>query len=232
MRVAALVSGGKDSMLAAHKVAEEHEIVTLIGVVPERDDSYMFHTVNLHMLDAIAECMQLPLLKLRVSGREEVEVDELAKQLEMIEVDAICVGGLESEYQRRRFRKICEMLGVEMLTPLWRMDAENVMREVAEKFDAIIVSVSAMGLDESFLGRRIDEECIEDLKRIQRKYGIHLAGEGGEFETLVLDAPLYKSRILIEKARKIWKGSWGYLHIERFRMVDKVEKVEKSISKI
>ena len=101
------------------------------------------------------------------------------------------------------------------------------MYEVAEKFEAIIVSVAARGLDESFLGRRIGERCIEDLKKVREKYMIHLAGEGGEYETLVLDAPLYFERIVIEAARKVWKGSWGYMIIDEFR---RVEKVEKSLS--
>ena len=228
MRIAALISGGKDSMLAAHKAAEQHDLCMLIGVVPDRDDSYMFHTVNLHMLDVIAECMRLPLKKVRVSGEEEKEVDELVEQLKDLDVDGICIGGLESEYQRKRFEKVCKSLGLKMLAPLWKADVEKLMKEVAEKFEAIIVSVAAMGLDETFLGRRIDEKCIEDLKKLREKYGIHLAGEGGEYETLVLDAPLYKERIVIERAERVWMGNWGYLRIDKFR---RMQKLEKCVSK-
>ena len=221
MRVAALISGGKDSMLAAHKIAEEHELCLLIGVIPAKQDSYMFHSVNLHMIDAIAKCMDLPLVKAKVSGIEEIEVDELYHELKGLEVDGICIGGLESEYQRKRFLKVCKKLGLEMLSPLWKVDSDIIMKEVSEKFDSIIVSVSAMGLDESFLGRRIDEKCIEDLKKVREKFGIHLAGEGGEYETLVLDAPLFKKRIEILNADKVWMKTWGFLKINHYEIVDK-----------
>ncbi len=221
MNVAALISGGKDSLLALHKVAEKHEVVSLVGIFPKNADSYMFHSVNLHMLDVVAESMGLPLKKLHVSGEEEKEVEELAEQIEEVDADALCIGGIESNYQKRRFEKVCRKAGMKLIAPLWKVNPEKLMYEVAEKFEAVIVSVSAMGLDESFLGRRIDESCVEDLKRLNKKYGVHLAGEGGEFETFVLDAPLYKFRIKIDSMRKFWDGMRGYCLIESFSKISK-----------
>ncbi len=224
MRVAALISGGKDSMLAAHKVAEEHELAMLITAVPAREDSYMFHTANLHVVDAIAEAMKLPLIKVEVSGVEEREVEEFAEKLSGLDVDAICVGAVESVYQKRRIERVCEEIGVKLLAPLWRVDPELILREVAEKFEAIIVSVSAEGLDESFLGRRIDAELIEELKKVRERYAIHLAGEGGEYETLVLDAPLYAKRIVIEDYEVVRDGMVGRLVVRRFGLCSKNSK--------
>ncbi|MBO8180082.1 MAG: TIGR00289 family protein [Archaeoglobus sp.] len=221
MKVAALISGGKDSILALHKVAEKHELVSLVGVFPRNADSYMFHSVNLHMLDVVAESIGLPLKKLYVSGEEEKEVDELAEQVGEIDAEALCIGGIESNYQKKRFERVCREAGMELIAPLWKMDPERLMREVAEKFEAVIVSVSAMGLDESFLGRRIDENCIEDLKKLNKKYGVHLAGEGGEFETLVLDTPLYRFRIKIDGMKKFWDGVRGYCLIESYSKISK-----------
>ncbi len=221
MRVVALISGGKDSMLAAHEVAEEHDLVGILGIIPARSDSYMFHSVNLHMLDVIATCMNLPITKIEVSGEEEVEVDELAERLAGIDADAICIGGIESEYQKRRFEKVCKRAGLRMLAPLWKRDVEELMEKVVSSFDTIIVSVSAMGLDESFLCRKIDKKCLEDLKELNRKYKIHLAGEGGEYETLVLDAPLYRRKIVVKSVEKHWDGVRGYCRVTRFTTVAK-----------
>jgi predicted ATP pyrophosphatase (TIGR00289 family) len=221
MRVAALISGGKDSMLAAHEIAESHELITLIGVIPERDDSYMFHTVNLHMLDAVAECMDLPMIKIRVSGEEEREVDELISSLKELDVDAVCVGGIESQYQKNRFERVCKRLGLKLIAPLWKVDPEELMSKVISNFEVIIVGVFAMGLDETFLGRKIDGQCLIDLKEIKRKYKIHIAGEGGEYETLVLDAPLYKKKIEIISAEKVYSGMSGYLRIKEYSLVKK-----------
>lgn len=198
MRLAALISGGKDSILAMHKAAEENEIVCLVSVFPNNPDSFMFHTINVHLTDTIALAMGKPIYKVFVSGEEEKEVEELERQLSLLKIDGIVIGGIRSEYQRKRFKKIADDLGIELVAPLWNSDERKILEEVKEKFDAIIVKVSAYGMDESFLGRRIDDKLIEELIKLNERYGVNLAGEGGEFETLVLNAPLYRKKIVIK----------------------------------
>ncbi len=200
MKIGAFISGGKDSMLALHKASIEHEVVCIISVIAENRDSFMFHTVNNSIVDVIAECIKIPLFKIFTSGEKEKEVEDVINSLKVLDIDGIVIGGIESEYQKKRFEKICKSLDIKMLAPLWKENPENILREVSEKFEAIIVRVSAYGLDEKWLGRRIDEKFIQDLKKLKERFGIHLAGEGGEYETLVLDAPLYKRKIVIKDA--------------------------------
>ena len=221
MKLATLVSGGKDSMLALHKASTEHEIVCLVGVISENPHSYMFHTYNLHLLDAISSCLHLPILKIPTKGEKETEVEDLERNLEILNVDGIVIGGIESEYQKRRFERICSKLGIELVAPLWKCDVWDMMREVVSKFETVIVSVSAMGLDERFLGKRLDENVLNELKILNEKYGLHVAGEGGEYETLVLDAPLYRKRIVIEDSKKVWQGDSGNLVVKEFRFEKK-----------
>ena len=221
MKLAALISGGKDSMLALHLAAEQHDIVCLVTAMPDNPDSYMFHTPNLHLVDAIARCLEKPLFKIPVSGEEEREVEELREGIECLNVDGLVIGGMQSEYQRRRFAAICEKLGLEMVAPLWGKDAEWIMKKVAENFDAIFVKVAAYGLDEKWLGRRIDSRAVEELMELNRKFGIHLAGEGGEFETLVLDAPLFRKRIDVVEASVEWRRDSGVYSIQEYRLVQK-----------
>jgi len=225
MRTAVLTSGGKDSILALHRLVEsgevEREDVLLVTAFPENPESFMFHTVNLHMLEAIANCLGLPLVKVKVSGEKEREVLELEEALCSLKLEAICVGAIASRYQLSRVEGICNRHGLRLFAPLWGEEQENVLREVSRNFEALIVSVSAMGLDESFLGRRIDAECIEALKEVSRRYGINLAGEGGEYETLVLDAPLFRRRIGIKRLEKLWRGSGGVAIVRDYEVVDK-----------
>ncbi|MDI9646663.1 MAG: TIGR00289 family protein [Archaeoglobales archaeon] len=221
MRVAALISGGKDSILALHKIFDGNEVIFLVSAIPERADSYMFHTANIHMVEAVAECLSIPLIKIRVSGEEEKEVEEFAEGLKDLDVDALCVGAIESNYQRRRVEKICKKLGFKLIAPLWKSNPENLLQEVAKKFEAIITSVSAEGLGREFLGRKIDEKLIKELLTLKREKGIHPAGEGGEYETLVLNAPLYKKRILIKDSEIIWRGVSGELVIKNYELVQK-----------
>ena len=61
--------------------------------------------------------------------------------------------------------------------------------------DARIVVTAAEGLDESFLGARFDDALIERLKKVAKARRINLAGEGGEYESLTLNAPFYSRPI-------------------------------------
>jgi len=56
---------------------------------------------------------------------------------------------------------------------------------------------------------------------LNSKYQVSLVGEGGEYETLVLDAPFLKKRIKIVKATKIWQANAGYLLVEEAKLVEK-----------
>jgi len=79
----------------------------------------------------------------------------------------------------------------------------------------------AMGLDSSWLGRKVDSEAIDELKGISRKYGISLVFEGGEAETYVTDAPIFGKRIRITEARPMWKLDSGHLDIIRADLTEK-----------
>ncbi len=43
---------------------------------------------------------------------------------------------------------------------------------------------------------------VEELAELHRKYAINPAGEGGEYESFVLDGPMFKKKIVIKNADK------------------------------
>ena len=88
-------------------------------------------------------------------------------------------------------------------------------------FQVIISCVFAEGLDESWLGRLIDEEALAELEKISEKTYLHLAFEGGEAETLVIDGPIFKKRIEIFDADIDWLVNNGTYNITDARLVDK-----------
>ncbi len=222
MKLAALISGGKDSVFAIHKALEEgHEVTHLINIIPARDDSYMYHSINLHMVELISEACEIPLVQQQSSGIKELELDDLTLALKKVNVDGVSVGAIESQYQASRVQKICDSLGLKVYSPLWHRDAEELLHEMAKVLDIRIVRVAAEGLDKSWLGRPINVNSIENLKALNRRYMVHMAGEGGEYETLVLDAPFYKKRIEIVKSEIEWEGDSGSLKILEAKLVDK-----------
>jgi len=111
---------------------------------------------------------------------------------------------LYSQYQRERIEKICDSLGLKIFSPLWHMDQEKEMRQlVSEGFEVMMSSIAAEGLDKSWLGRKLGKADVDKLVKLHDKIGFHVAGEGGEFESLVTDGPMFKQRIEIEKAEVV-----------------------------
>ena len=101
------------------------------------------------------------------------------------------------------------------ISPYWHVNELDYMRTIVSLgFDVIISGVSAYGLDEKWLGRKIDDECIDDLIKLNEKIGLNLAFEGGEAETLVLDGPIFKKRLKIIKDKIIWNVDSGLYIIE------------------
>lgn len=213
MKLAALVSGGKDSLFAAYIMhSQGFEIRYLITLLPERADSYMFHHPNAHLTQYQAEAMGLPLLTKSTKGEEEKELQDLKEIISSVkgEIQGVASGAVFSEYQKQRIDVVCEELNLISFAPLWHKNPETLLREMLESgFEIIITAAAARGLDESWLGRRIDEKCIEDLRELNRKYKIHMSGEGGEFETLVLDMPMFRKKLKILEARKEWSEMSG-----------------------
>ncbi|UZE92089.1 MAG: TIGR00289 family protein [Methanosarcinales archaeon] len=222
MKLAALISGGKDSSFAMYKALQAgHEITNLIVIKSQNPDSYMYHTPNIHLTELFAEATGIPLISKLSSGEKEREVDDLKMALQQIEVDGVVMGAIESEYQASRIRHVCESLGLEMYAPLWHQDPEALLREMVEILDVRIVHVSALGLDEDWLGRKIDRRTIEELKALKERYGIHIAGEGGEYESLVVDAPFFTKRIELVKTKKVWRDNYGTLNVLEAALAEK-----------
>jgi ABC transporter with metal-binding/Fe-S-binding domain ATP-binding protein len=211
-----LVSGGKDSTFALKSVLDRgHPSLLLISALPEREDSWMFHTPNLSLMDRFAGCVGLPLLKVRVSGEKEKEVEELAFALRGLCLEALVSGAIASRYQKRRIDAICLSLGIRHLAPLWGRDPVEVLREeIAAGMEIIVTSVSAEGLGEEWLGRRLDERAVGELLSLSRKFGFNPAGEGGEYETLVLNAPFFRHRLEVREVRREWLKTRGVLRLE------------------
>lgn len=223
MKVAALVSGGKDSVLAAHVAMQNAWDVThVVTVRPHASDSYMFHAPNTDLGPLLAGAFGLPLVEVATTGEKERELDDLEAALATLDVDGFVSGALASEYQRVRLERIGHRLGLKSFTPLWHKRPQEVLATVAGPgWDVRFAAVAAEGLDASWLGRRLDPAAIQDLARLHERVGIHVAGEGGEYETLVLDAPLWTRRIHVHAAHATWRRDGGAWHVDEATLTPK-----------
>jgi len=223
MRVAVLVTGGKDSALALHRVIKiGYKVKCLVSMIPLREDSWMFHYPNIHLVDLFAEAVEIPLVKAETSGIKEREVEDLKRLIEKLDVEGVVSGAIASNYQKTRIEKVCKQLKLKSITPLWHENELDILKEILDlKFEVIITGVYAYGFNREWLGRKIDEKTVKALMELNRKYGISLVGEGGEYETLVLNASFFKKRITIIKAEKIWENHGGYFLVAKAKVENK-----------
>ncbi len=227
MHIAALVSGGKDSVLALHRALElGYEVDFLVAMIPQRRDSWMFHFPNIHLTALLAKAVEIPLVKAETVGIKEAELQDLKNLLATLDVEGVVSGAISSRYQKERIDKICRELNLKSITPLWLEDPIRLMKEIIElNFEVIIVGVFAYGFDKTWLGKKINSLTLKSLVELNRKYQISLVGEGGEYETLVLDAPFFKKKIQVLQAKSVWENHSGYLLVKKAKLMEKAEKI-------
>jgi ABC transporter with metal-binding/Fe-S-binding domain ATP-binding protein len=217
MSWAALTSGGKDSILALQKALDiGMDVSYMVTVVPKNFDSYMFHSVNLEVVPVIAKRCGMAYVEISTPGEKENELWDLERGLSILPIEGVITGAIESDYQYSRIVALCERLEMKLFAPLWHMDPLALLHEVTECMDVRIVVTAADGLGQNVLGRRIDLDLIDLLCSISAKRRIHIAGEGGEYESLTLDAPCFSSPIQCEGWTMEFSCNRGVAAIEKF----------------
>jgi diphthine-ammonia ligase len=224
LKLGVLFSGGKDSALAAWRAMEKEEVACLITVVPENPESYLYHTPNIHLTALQAEAAGLPLVSVASQGIEEEEVADLSRAIargrDEHGIRGVVTGAIRSVYQATRVQRVCHDLGLWCFNPLWLRDEGEHLEEVLSSgFRFIVSGVSAAPLGESWLGREVDRAALEELEGIASRHRMNLSGEGGEYETFVVDAPFFRKRIEILEASREYRGDHGVFRIEDARLV-------------
>jgi ABC transporter with metal-binding/Fe-S-binding domain ATP-binding protein len=231
MKVASLFSGGKDSTYALwYAQMQGWDVEALVTVFPNKPDSWMFHYPGLKWTDLQAKAVDVQQISVPTSGVKEQELEDLGSALDRLKkssgIEGIVSGAIASEYQRTRLDNLCEALGLKSFAPLWHKNQADLVRdEIEAGFEIIVTACNALGLNEKWLGRRLGLRELEELIKLNRKYGLSVAFEGGEAETFTLASPAFRNRLTVKKASQHWKGESGYLELEN------VETVEDSASK-
>ena len=219
MDVAVLFSGGKDSTMAVYAALEAGDDVKyLLSVKSRNDESYMFHVPNIHLTDLLGEALDIPVMSVESDGVKEEELEDLNGAFITLKdrgIEAVYTGALYSVYQKSRIERLGSEVGLKIISPYWHVDEVEYMRRIVSLgFKIIISGVAAWGFDESWLGREIDDECIDELIMLNEKYHVDVAFEGGEAETLAVDGPIFKRKVKILKYKKKWHLDNGLFIIE------------------
>jgi len=208
MKLGILFSGGKDSTYATYLAKEQgYTISCLISIESKNQDSYMFHTPKIELTKEQAKLMNVPIIYQKTKGEKEIELKDLKKAIKKAikeyKIEGVITGAVESIYQASRIQKICDKLNIECFNPLWQKDQVELLNELIEnKFEVIITKIATEGLNNSYVGKKLDKNLIKELITLKEKYQINPAGEGGEFETLVINCPLFKSSLKEESYKE------------------------------
>ncbi|MDD1667479.1 MAG: diphthine--ammonia ligase [Methanomicrobiales archaeon] len=226
MRLGVLFSGGKDSAFAAGRAMAKEEVACLITVRPSNPESYLFHTPNLHLTALQAEAAGLPVVSVSSAGVEEEEVADLSRAIvhavEEHGIEGVVTGAIRSVYQATRVQRVCHSLGLWCFNPLWLRDEGEYLEElVSSGFRFLVSGVSAAPLGEEWLGREVDRAALGELTALARRHRMNPAGEGGEYESLVLDAPFFRKRIEIVRGSREFHGDRGIYRVTDARLVAK-----------
>ena len=219
MNAIALFSGGKDSTYSIYLAMQQgFEITRLVTIYPKNRESYMYHIPQIERTEYQAIAMGIQ----RDVYRIDDDMNSLEKVLEMYDTQAVVSGAIASNYQKTKIEEVCTDLGFISYAPLWYKNQEQILWDMLfAGMKIMIVGVYAYGLDFEYLGRIIDSSLIERLKLVEAKYKINLAGEGGEYETFVIDAPFFSKKIVVESVEKTWDGIRGELKIGKMKLEDK-----------
>lgn len=250
MKFVALVSGGKDSCFnILHCLSQGHELVALANLHPEDTsrqelDSFMYQTVGHDVLDYYSECCEVPMYRQAITGGSENqrleysttlndETEDLYKLLVKVleahpDIKAVSVGAILSNYQRTRVEHVCLRLGLVSLAYLWQRDQLELLSEMCESgLDARLIKVAAVGLDERHLTKSI-QQMLPVMINLNNRFDVHICGEGGEYETLVLDAPFFKSKKLEIVDTEIVHDSGGVCYLKlKVKIVSKTPEKQR-----
>jgi diphthine-ammonia ligase len=225
MNLAALFSGGKDSTFAIYRAQKMgHVVKCLITIMAQSADSHLLHHPNISATKVQAQSMNIPQILLESKSDKTEDELELLKQgliraKSDYSIDGVVHGGILSEFQKTKFEKIAQELGLEVIAPIWKKDQKQYMKELLDSgFEFVISAVSCDGLDESWVGKKITPQNLDELIQKSEKSKFNLSFEGGEAETFVTSCPLFSKPIEITQSQKFWDGYRGRFEILAAKM--------------
>lgn len=228
MNFAALFSGGKDSTFAISElIGKGHTLNCLIVIHPVSDESMLFHYPSTRLLRKISNVLDVPIIEVYChSFDKETESNQLYSAIEKASysfpISGVSHGCISSNFQLQIIDKICRKLNLDLLSPLWHIDSEFYFNQLLkQRFEIIITRVAAGGLDKYWLGKTIDYSNYLTLRRLSKNFGFNITFEGGEAETLVLDCPIYKKRLVVKESSVFWDGVRGIFEIAEVDLIKK-----------
>ena len=201
-------SSGKDSALALYKILQnpDFKIEYLLTSVNQQFHRISMHGVRVELLEQQAKSIGIPLEIMQIPEMPSMEVYENVMQqtLEKLKEKGIThsvFGDIFLEDLRQYREDKLATIGFEAVFPIWKIPTKDLIQEfIALGFKTIVVCVNERYLDQSFVGRIIDQQFIDDLPE-----NVDVCGENGEFHTFCFDGPIFQKPIEFETGEIVYR---------------------------
>jgi uncharacterized protein (TIGR00290 family) len=222
MKVVAHWGGGKESCLAYHKAVERgYDVVFLLTYVYR--EPYIFHSFKLMELQSRA--LGTPQRKVKIKDSARDITDALARLEKEEGIEGVVTGDIANVNHKPFYERTCKSIGLDLITPLWDSSGDhfNILNEelssgIRPVFGCIDIKYSAAlnNFAEKWVGREIDEVCLKELTLLCKKNKLDPCGETPTpwYHTMVLDSPLFKESIQINKLDRKKDGSNRYMDVK------------------
>jgi len=216
-------SGGKDSCSACYKaMLSGYDITFLVNFISEEWKRVSFHGTEAKLIQLQARAIGIPLLqKETTKNGYEQEFKEAVRSLIGNGMKGMVFGDIYLEENKSWVERVCSELGIEMVEPLWGKSPEEILSDFIDAgFEAVIVSAQSKFIGEEWIGHRVDRDFMRYLK----DRNIDICGENGEYHTLVINGPMFKSSIEINQARVIKRNGYWFLDTKKYHFSDRLSK--------
>jgi ABC transporter with metal-binding/Fe-S-binding domain ATP-binding protein len=223
---AVLFTGGKDSVYALHKAIENGvEVKVLVSIIPLYKYSLLYHQPIFRGLVAQAQSLSIPLESMGLldpSREREALTTLLQRAKSKYGVNMVVTGAVKSVFQYKAFREISRGVGLELYAPNWGVNEEEYMESILRgNIEFSLISITSMGIPHELLGKVFTWRDLDKLVKLSKKYGFNLSFEGGEAETFVTNAPLFKYKLILTGRTIIVSDYEGYYEISRVKLAKK-----------
>jgi uncharacterized protein (TIGR00290 family) len=212
MRCAVMWSGGKDSALAAHRARRGGvEIACLVNFYDEETGRVRFHATRTELITEQAKAIGVPLVQRGTTwpGFEPVfreTLDTLARE----GIEGVVFGDIHLADVRAWYEVRVRAAGLAHVEPLWAEEPHDLLAEfVATGGRAVVTCCESEKLDETWLGRIIDDRFVRDIASIP----IDPCGENGEYHSFAFAGPLFPRAVRHALGERRSDGRFAQLDI-------------------
>lgn len=250
-KAALCFTGGKDCTLALHRAvrSEEFDICLLVTFAPANMQKFKAHPMS--VVEMQTQSIGIPHKVCLVDGpdflgsyrthitslREEYGIEALVTgellgfylMLHVLQTHVEKILGDILDVCHSFMPRAVETTGVELVRPLWEAPRSEILEDIwTQQFDVLISCLNTTKFDssldiESFVGKKLTRELLEKVREHNVNSGLEvdLAGEYGEFHTMVLDAPLFKSKLDATDGQIVRDGDFAYWSFSKTGMAAK-----------